>query len=65
MDERDLHISVLTLAEYDKGIANLTEGTQTRPATQRCEVRSKRDFVGESWRLRIVSCDVGETSPVA
>ncbi len=48
--EYSLFISILTLAEYRKGIANLTPGSKLRPRIQKTEVALESRFAG-----RIVS----------
>jgi len=43
-DEASLHLSILTIAEYDKGIANLPEGDERRPVYMKTRDRLAARF---------------------
>lgn len=51
-DEETFHISVLTLAEYDKGIHNLLADHEDRP-----RYMAARDALAERFGRRVVSLD--------
>ena len=51
-DEETFHISVLTLAEYDKGIHNLPEDHVDRP-----RYMAARDALAERFGRRVLSLD--------
>ena len=53
-DEETFHISVLTLAEYDKGIHNLADDHPDRP-----RYIAARDALAERFGRRVLSLDDG------
>lgn len=65
VEEQQLFISILTLAEYDKGIANLRSTISTSPAMSARAMPSKRVSWDGLCPLATKSCAVGARFPDA